>query len=190
MLWEKWSRVFIPDPGVKKAADPGSLIRIRNTACNGCFYRGLINMSIVNRSKNSCVLNVLCRFPYSSYETIIIYTRVDMSRQFSRQQRSSYIFLYTFLKHFLRLAIQDNMVQVCGRHIKSRVSKKFHFFFVTRKIRRILAQAYQILCYNLKIYKSCGRGPKKRKPAIFYLLCVADPDPVRILNFHINLFTF
>ncbi len=52
-----------------------------------------------------------------------------MSRQFSRQQQSSYIFLYTFLKHFLRLAIQDNMVQVCGRHIKSRVSKKFHFFY-------------------------------------------------------------
>jgi hypothetical protein len=52
-----------------------------------------------------------------------------MSRQFFRQQQSSYIFLYTSLKHFLRLAIQDNMVQVCGSHIKSRVSKKFHFFF-------------------------------------------------------------
>jgi hypothetical protein len=26
MLWEKWSRVFIPDPGGKKAPNPGSLI--------------------------------------------------------------------------------------------------------------------------------------------------------------------
>ncbi len=28
----------IPDPGVKKAPDPGSRIRIRNTACNDGFY--------------------------------------------------------------------------------------------------------------------------------------------------------